>query len=365
MPQDEAFFWNPYRLIPARDSVERSSVWTDERFRGHSGIIRCAIENLTPLFVGAQSQGNTHPPLLRENRRVIPGSSLKGMLRSLAEIVGGGCFVVNDPKSRVPGQMSRCQKIDRLCIACRMFGAMERGSPAKVHKGKVSIGDAIVREQTLREKSFEVLLANNGIRHSAFYSSPHTGDLDGQSRKLYFHQPSRRESVLPVPESIRNHAWQINALLAGHHFDFAVQFTSLTDDELCLLLYILHLEDQVEVVIGEERIKLKGPMRHKIGNAKPLGMGSCHILLSTLTYFAPPKERFTTMNPASSLVLEAEDLKREIQDRTKGLVNDQSPTMAALRKMMVWDESDKRDFHYPPYGWFKNPANRQTPLKAL
>lgn len=372
MPQGKDY-WNPYRLVPARESVERSAPWTDERFRGHSGVIQCTIENLTPLFIGAQSHGSNHPPLLRENKyRVIPGSSLKGMLRSLAEIVGGGCFVVSNdkdsakiPKSPVPAGMKRCEHIDRLCIACRMFGAMERGSNARVHKGKVFIGDAIVREETLNRKLFQVLLANSGVRHKAFYRSPGTGELDGKSRKLYFHQPKRKDSTPPIPSNLSDRAWTIDALLPGHHFDFEVQFTSLTDDELSLLLYILHLEEHVDVVIGEKKIGLKGPMRHKIGNAKPLGMGSCHIRLKRLTFLAPPQERFAAMQNTGNRVLERDALKREIQERIRPLVADPSPTMKGLRKMMVWDENDPRDFHYPRYEWFRDSTNKETPLKTI
>lgn len=366
MPQGEKF-WNPYRLVPARQSVERSAPGTDELFRGHNGIIECSLENLTPLFIGAKSDGPRHPPLLKENRyRVIPGSSLKGMLRSLAEIVGGGCFVVHNNRgaaSPVPKEMERCEKVRLLCITCRMFGAMERGQNARVHKGKVSVGDAVLQEQKPRVKSLAVLLANSGVRHEAFYRSPHTGQLDGRSRKLYFHQPKRKESTPTIPENIRDRAWNVDALLPGHHFDFEVQFTGLTDQELSLLLYVLHLEEKVVVKIGNEKLRLEGPMRHKIGNAKPLGMGSCHILLNRLTFFAPPAQRFATMRTADDRLLEGEQLREEIEQRVQGFMADKSATMEDLRKMMVWDESDPRDFRYPDYKWFKE--NSATPLKSL
>ncbi len=365
MPQGEDF-WNPYRLVPVRETVKRCAPWTDERYRGHSGLIRCEIENLTPLFVGAQASRTNHPPLLRENRyRIIPGSSLKGMLRSLAEIVGGGCFVVSDSTSPVPPGMEACKRINQLCIACRMFGAMERGQNARVHKGKVAIGDAIIREQIPKTKPLEVLLANNGVRHEPFYRSPHTGILDGKSRKLYFHQPQRKESTPPIPENIRDRAWIVDAVLPGHHFDFEVQFTSLTDEELSLLLYVLNLEEHVEVVVGEKKLRLAGPMRHKIGNAKPLGMGSCCIRLSRLEFLASPEERFSTLNVATSRILESEDLKSEVNRRIQPLVADQSPTMVALRKMMVWDESDSRHFRYPTYHEFKSPNMLETALKRI
>ncbi|MFZ5570177.1 MAG: RAMP superfamily CRISPR-associated protein [Thermodesulfobacteriota bacterium] len=374
MPQNEKY-WNPFRLIPVKEKVERSTPWTDERFRGHSGRITCTIENLTPLFIGAQSSGTYHPSQLRENKRVIPGSSLKGMLRSLAEIVGGGCFVVSNdkdtekiPKSPVPFGMERCRQINQLCIACRMFGAMESGHNARVHKGKVSIGDALIRETNMRIKPMQVLLSNNGVRHEPFYRSPVTRKLDGRARKLYFHQPERNETLRPIPENIQKHSWKIDALLPGHHFDFEVQFTSLTAPELSLLLYILCLEENVSVAIEEgkeKKLEHKGPMRHKIGNAKPFGLGSCHIHVTKLTYLSPPAQRFATMASPCDRDLDGDSLRREIEQKIMPHVQDQSPTLQMLRKMMVWDETDKRDFHYPEYYWFKNTANIGVPLKNL
>ncbi len=363
MPQGETF-WNPYRLIPVKENIERCAPWTDERFRGNSGMIQCTIENLTPLFIGWRPSGSHHPPLQRDGKQIIPGSSLKGMLRSLAETVGGGCFVVKDNGNRIPDNLNTCKQVTQLCIACRMFGAMERGANARVHKGKVSIGDALITETKLSIKSLPVLLSNNGVRHEPFYRSEKSGKLDWKSRKLYFHQPKHTASTTAIPQEIQSRAWNIDAMLPGHHFDVDIQFTSLTDQELGLLLYIIHLEEQVHVRVGEN-ISLKGPMRHKIGNAKPVGMGSCHIRLKRLTYLAPPARRFASMTPAENQVFENEALKNEILKKTGSFCADQSPTMIALRKMMVWDENDPRGFHYPDYTWFKDTTHNTTVLKSL
>lgn len=365
MPEGKDY-WNPYRLVPARDKVDRRAPWTDERFRGVSGLIHCTLENLTPLFIGVQSSGPRHSPLRREKHyRVVPGSSLKGMLRSLAELVGGGCFVVSDINSPKPPHANACTKREELCITCRMFGAMGKGSNAWVHKGKVSIGDAVIKEAEPRPKDFEVLLANHGVRHEPFYRSPHTNKLDGESRKLYFHQPQRKESTPAIPEGLKTHAWKINAVLPGHHFDFEVQFTSLEDDEFSLLLYVLHLEEHVDVQLKSQKLRLQGPMRHKIGNAKPLGMGSCHIRVNRLTLFPSPKDRFSTMGTQNNSVWESQELESKIQKHIQPFVEDKSPTMVALRKMMVWDERDPRVFRYPTFHEFKSREFTDVPLKKL
>jgi CRISPR/Cas system CSM-associated protein Csm3 (group 7 of RAMP superfamily) len=330
-------------------------------------MIECSLENITPLFIGSQSSGTLHPPLLKKDRRVIPGSSLKGILRSMAEIVGGGCFVVRDNSSPVPGQFEACRNVNSLCITCRMFGAMERESNARVHnrvhKGKVSIGDADIREDAIETKKIQVSLSNQGTRHEAFYRTPGTGKRDGKSRKLYFHQPKRKENF----PQMSGKTWDIDALLPGHHFDFTVQYTSLTEQEYALLLYILTLEENITTRVGPDRLTLCGPMRHKIGNAKPLGLGSCHIQIKRLTVSPPPQQRFKSITADNGKVMQDDTLRQEIHQRIAPFVNDDSLTMQAFRKMMVWDENDTREFGYPSHYWFKDTKNdnSQTPLKEL
>ncbi len=152
MPQGEPF-WNPYRMIPMRPPpLERQRPLTDEKFQGQSGLVSCALENLTPLFIGGNRDFKENF-LTRNGQCVIPGSSLKGLLRALAEIAGGGCMIT-DVKGRYNKTYAACNKADKLCIACRMFGMMERGSNARVHKGNVSIGDALLNQEHPNFKDF-------------------------------------------------------------------------------------------------------------------------------------------------------------------------------------------------------------------
>jgi hypothetical protein len=154
-------------------------------------------------------------------------------------------------------------------------------------------------------------------------------------------------------------------LLPGHIFNFDVEFANLRDSELSLLLYVLCLEENVSVIVGEKNINLKGPMRHKIGNAKPLGLGSCHIAVTNLEFLPPPSQRFTSLAAGKTTSLSGNALIKEIEKRVKPYTQDHSPTMQALRKMMVWDENDQRQFRYPGYKWFQNSKNSNKPLKTI
>lgn len=375
MPQGETF-WNPYRMIPIRDAIAREKPTTDEKFVGRSGVISCTIENLTPLFIG----GNPFMKstfLARQSRPVIPGSSIKGMVRSLAEIVGGGCSVTN-PEGKAgkryhdlpPAGYRACKDNGDLCITCRMFGMMGRGKNATVHKGNISIGDGIARETTFNKVSLHVLLMSKkeGL-HTSFYETPQAKKLDGLCRKAYFHQPHRVDSLQPIPQAIQRMMQEdirtVDALLPGHHFDFDVQFTNLKEKELRLLFYTLALEEEVEVKIGEECLKLRGPMRHKIGLAKPLGMGSCHISIRNLILLPDGIERFSSLNEMHQKSYNDDALQEYITQTILPIVNDKCLTMEQLRKMMVWDVSDPRTFKYPDYNWFQSTTNSQKGLKSI
>ncbi len=365
MPQGESF-WNPYRMIPVRNSIERKSPVTHEKIKGKCGRITCTLENLTPLFVSDGKAGNPRLLLKRNGIPVIPGSSLKGMLRSLTETIGGGCCISDDRGSNCHKDYAACSQAGSLCIACRMFGMMERKSEARIHQGNVGIGDALLRENSPQTERLEILMGSPATRHQSFYLTPQTGKMDGKCRKFYFHQPGVNRNFPKVPVGIKDRAWNVMALKPGHHFDFEVSFSNLREEELGLLLYVLHLEEEVSVVIGKEKLKLSGPMCHKIGNAKPMGLGSCHISVTKLMLLPEPSQRFRSLTDQAGQITEGDALANQIRQLTQTYVNDRdSETMQQLRKIMVWDEKDSRSFHYPDYTWFKNAENSGKSLKEI
>ncbi|MEW6296067.1 MAG: RAMP superfamily CRISPR-associated protein [Candidatus Diapherotrites archaeon] len=401
MPQGESF-WNPYRLVPVRlttrDYPKRQAPNTHERFTGKNGILHCTLENLTLLFIPDHHNNSQfcHRKMEDGERLIIPGSSLKGMLRSLAELVGGGCFsTCPDERKKqkkgvplyclkLPQEYKPCQEARNLCVTCRIFGMMEREEQSRVHQGQVNISDAVIKEplDTWQTQECQALLEGPKPTHTAFYTTPTTGKADGLARKMYFHQPRGRHSVLEVPPDIpqkhKDKIRTINALKPGHKFDFQVSFANLQEEELGLLVYVLALEnseqDQRTKKIGDEGPTLHGPMRHKLGLGKPLGMGSCAITVNRLSYLSPAHRRLESSQAIVPTQYEGAALTTEIRRLTREFVVDNSVTMQHLRKMMVWDESDPRDFRYPRFLWFKikeqdafksHPEHGHLPLKKI
>lgn len=358
MPQGEAF-WNPYRLIPDTGNIHRVAPVTDERFRGRCGKLHCSLTNLTLLFIGG-NRDNKSLIMKRNNRAVVPGTSLKGLLRSIIEIVGEGCAA-----TQRDGDKNACGDNRDLCIACRMFGMIEPRRNGSAHKGKIAISDALLINEKEETKMVDILMTNNGTRHSVFYRTPGTEQFDRKSRKLYFHQPGRSSSVPNIPNNLMDRKWQVNALLPGHRFDFTISFSNLTPEEYSLMLYSVCLEDEVRVRVGEQELPLNGPLRHKLGNGKPLGMGSCAFKISKIELSANPEVRYLSLAGGEKRVLENDALYSEIRNETRTIRACTSAVMQSFRKMMIWDENDPREFKYPDRDWFQNPVNSNIPLKQI
>ncbi len=89
MPRGESY-WNPYRWVEVSDEpVQHAEPLYHHRFDGLSGRIACCLEALTPLIIG-----DGHGNFVRNHngRPYIPATSLKGVIRSLAELVGNAAI---------------------------------------------------------------------------------------------------------------------------------------------------------------------------------------------------------------------------------------------------------------------------------
>lgn len=108
-------FVNPYhfvRLDPARDSRMKDS--EEQKEQSLSGVLHCSFETMTPLavpdtenkkeyLIGGDS-GKIHyryPFYSINNKPTVPGSSVRGMLRSVYESLTDSCFVTLPDEERI------------------------------------------------------------------------------------------------------------------------------------------------------------------------------------------------------------------------------------------------------------------------
>ena len=158
-------------------------------------------------------------------------------------------------------------------------------------------------------------------------------------------------------------------------FRFTVDFTNLREAELNLLLYCLALEEQVTVTLSpkalgrdesHDSVILEGPLRHKIGGAKPHGAGSVHIRITKMELCRDATARYRENNATE--ILEASTLAGEINKRTAHFRYRTDITMKELCAMLIYSTNDPRTpIHYPRYNWFEDekekPWNSKTRLK--
>jgi CRISPR/Cas system CSM-associated protein Csm3 (group 7 of RAMP superfamily) len=348
---------NPYNFVRVNwpNGVQRQRVKWHDRYDGLSGRIEGTITALTPLFI-PESRHSLHQSRSRDpfkrfitnkaGQHIIPGSSLKGMIRSLVETIGLGCWWLfkGEHGDKLPEPFKQCRNTEHLCIACRMFGLINKGT---LLEGHVRFEDAIGESVIPYDPIYTIILSGPKPRHTAFY-------LDEQNRlagrKFYYHHTSIKTASHWLPEANtpadKRQNQYIKPIGTNSVFTFSTHFENLAQDELNLLLYALVLEPT---------------MRHKIGQGKPAGLGSVEISLTQLE-FIDYRQRYTSPNRGITLYKEGQ-LKQEIDTRVAGYVNNhQSNTLQDLRDIWRWPGRD--DLRYPNNDWFKaNPTKRlhETP----
>jgi len=90
-------FKNPYDFVPLEDAIDRGyNPQPQDRIAGdlYTGTIVCRLRTETPLFIHGigQQQSNRRTFYRNNDGPIIPATSLKGAVRSIAEIVSNSCL---------------------------------------------------------------------------------------------------------------------------------------------------------------------------------------------------------------------------------------------------------------------------------
>jgi hypothetical protein len=338
---------NPYDFvrIDPRQHVHREQPRDHAHFSGLTGRLEGTITTLTPLFI-PDRRGMT-PKRFQTNAaglHIIPGSSLKGMTRTLVETIGPGCWwlVSRDVRNKLPQEHLSCSQRDRLCVACRMFGLISGGT---LLEGHVRFDDAICSQPVRCDPMFTPILDGPKPRHAVWYFAGSNGQ--GTGHKYYFHNQTVRTSP-----SIRksNKGVDLNQHIApigiNSTFNFSASFESLDAYEWNSLLYALALEPT---------------MRHKIGYAKPAGLGSVEIVLTRIETI--DMQRRYTSPDGGKTVYEGDALQTYVSTQTQRFTTDRtSVTLNDLRRIWQWPPPQGVEYGYPTREWFDQ--NPQAPISA-
>ena len=248
----------PFAFMPLPDCINRQSPTGHDRYhQGHmTGQIRGTIEALSPIYVGSgiidlgQNVKLIKTAVRTGGKVVIPGSSLKGAIRSVVEAISKSCVckVSKKIQYKVPKEFAECRRKKKVCVACRMFGAMG-------FQGNVAIQDA---PQTYGKV---------GTMRVPELHEPRKAPLNPPKRKFYMHG---KVALGKTP---------VEACEVGSKFCFVVQVDNLTQAEWGLLLTALGHHPQ-------------HPFKLKIGGAKPLCFGSIDFQIKQIQVEGQARERY-------------------------------------------------------------------------
>lgn len=269
----------PYQLVSLpKTSIDRQSPTTHDRFKPDrlTGKIKLQLTVRTTAFVasGTVAMGTDlgspktrGVPLIktsveRDGKLIIPGSSLKGVVRSAYEAITLSCLCkTKAKKEQIPNGYQECKTKTQLCPACRVFGSLN-------FQGLIHFSDAIGTDADFSVGFMPSLYAPRP-RRSEYYIN---GKVAG--RKFYYH------AIHAVDKGQKQ---GISVQQAGGSFIFTtiIKFKNLTEAELGTLL----------VVLGQDQEKAKIAL--KVGGGKPVGMGTMTVEVIEIEYLKNWKNYYT------------------------------------------------------------------------
>ncbi len=343
--------WPPERRIPT---------WHHRLFgvgveRLYSGYLDVDLYVETPLFIAsshAEASDAQKPVSCMQNARgeyIIPGSSLKGMLRCLVETLGNGCLMLFDGdyerrkidySREVPAAFQRCTHNTDLCIACRIFGML--GVRGGIFQGKVNIGDALSYPDKIyfHEPIYTKPLMEPKPHHASFYLDKSRRYIAG--RKYYFHHAPECLSPLEAKKTQNRSGHRANRYIQPFDcetaFHFRIDFTNLESDEFAALLFAVALEED---------------MRHKLGYGKPLGLGTVALLPVSMTLIDYSVRYAHAGANKGKTIINGNDLWQFIYKQSDLFSDTKLVNIALedLRRIWQWPPADVA-YYYPSRRWF-------------
>ncbi len=357
---------NPYdfaRIDWQRPPERRRPAWhhrlVDQRGQSlYTGHLALDIYAETPLFIAdprSSAVDLRKPAQAIKNSQgeyILPGSSLKGMIRNVVETLGNGCLTLFDglyERGRINYRLespeakafAHCHENTRLCIACRMFGMLKEGSRG-VFLGKINIGDACVYAEHvhLYKPLYTLALMEPKPHHASFYQDESRQHIAG--RKYYFHhspdqEPLTESKLVYMAGKPANR--YIQPLDCETKFHGRIDFTNLEADEFAALLLAVTLEKE---------------MRHKIGYGKPMGLGSICLVPTELT-LVDSAARYTRSGERGITTRDGDDLWSFIDEQLTPFYATHllQVAMDDLRRIWCWPPNPDVDYYYPSKrDWF-------------
>jgi hypothetical protein len=292
----------PYDFVPLARSVKRGPPTGHDRYRHHPGRLEATLIARSPVHVASgllEQKKDGKYPLVKAHFRsngkvVIPATSLKGCVRSVAEAISQSAAM---SKARhLPSDMKPSTNPEKLDVAQRIFGAQG-------YQGQVRFTDA-----ELQGNSIEIVptppLYQPDTRYAG-YRVPR--------RKFYMHG-KLAEGTVPL-----------EACSVESRFTFKLDFANMTDGELGLLLLALGL--------GKPKLWLK------LGGAKPACLGTLETVEPHLEIWQTHGEQHIYHNFEVASVSQTDIQSFLDAASTEGLVLEEQ--LKRLAGVLRWPRDDR------------------------
>ncbi len=250
--EPKPFFWIE---LDREKRPEKSSPLTHERFSGWSGRLELEIEVLSDylyagsgefeLFTLKGSEQAYYAFARRNGQLIIPGTGIKGAVRSVVEAISNSCVRQTARGERVPRSHEACKDENSLCPACRLFGTTG-------YRGRAHFSDAVPVDQIETTK----------IKIADLW--PPRQD---RGRKFYQTKPFQRLDMHPE----KSHRF-IEVVPKGSRFRTTLYFENTTAAEMGLLMRAIGLDQS-----QRDPTKIAFAFPIKLGGAKPRCLGAVRI----------------------------------------------------------------------------------------
>lgn len=310
----------PYALVPfPRQKPQLKHPVGHDRYHGdrlHGKLsltltVKTAVHISTGIVAMGKDVGDRIPLIKtmaqgQKKQLTIPGSSLKGVVRSAFEAITNSTLAVVSGryKQKMPKDRLPCRKKEQLCPASLVFGAMD-------WQGLVHFTDATC-VSAKSTTGFMPSLYRPRPDRDAYYRN---GTAAG--RKFYFNatnEVSGGDRGIPVQQ-------------AGTEYVFKteLQFSNLSQAELGTLF----------VILGQDS---NYPLSLKVGGGKPIGMGTMTVEVEALersknikdrytSYYIPESDRLTNNSLETVIVESIQAAHRELVEK---------PQLEALADILKW-----------------------------
>ncbi len=250
------------KVVITRPKSQRA-ITRHDRFvsNTYTGRLTCRLTALTPIHVGSgiyelEGEKPVRGVIAVDGKVVIPGTSLKGAIRSIAEAISDSCVRITrkEIEKRLAIKDARaCDEIKskhrqsdqkrareaKLCVCCSIFGALG-------YQGRVSFTDARLLKGSL---AIHQIKSPYPPRESARIYKDVRGQFNG--RKFYHHG-----EPVASPQGEPYHV-----ITKGSELEFTMSFESLTAQELCLVLVAMGVFDEMVIKVGGGKQVMLGSVK--------------------------------------------------------------------------------------------------------